>query len=354
LALGDVTGDGFRDLAVGAPGAAGGGLSAAGQVLVFPGDGQGAFGTPLLLEAPTPEVGAAFGAALAIGDLTGDGRADLAIAAPLAEVGGLAGGGQVFLFPANGYGGFAAVTTLTAPTPQAGARFGSALALGDVTGDGRLDLLVGASLADVGGLADAGTVTLFPADGAGGFSTASTITAPAPEAGAHFGHALCVGDVSADGRADLIVGAPWADVSGVTDAGAVVVSFGDGAGGFANATLLSEATPEASAELGYSVALGEMTGDGYVDIVAGALLGDPDGVADAGEAHAFPGSGAGAFGVSLPLWAPTPEPGARFGEALAVGDLTGRGVADVVIGAPLGDAPSASQAGRVYTGQASP
>ena len=101
--------------------------------------------------------------------------------------------------------------TLDTPNPQAGPQFGILATVGEVNDDGKADITVAAYNEDVGGNTDQGRAYVF--SGADG-SLLYTLDTPNPQAEAEFGYPVAVGDVNGDGRGDIAVGARWEDVGG--------------------------------------------------------------------------------------------------------------------------------------------
>jgi hypothetical protein len=165
-------------LVVGAPGADRGGLVNRGAAYVYRRSGA----DWVLLASLAPPQGAAearFGSALAVLD-----DATVAVAAPQADAGGVAGAGTVHVFRELA-GNWTVVATLNAPLASAGDQFGSALAV-----DGGV-LLVGVPRADAAGLvADAGAVDVFATTP--GFAALGRVFDPQPVADARFGSALAI------------------------------------------------------------------------------------------------------------------------------------------------------------------
>src|SRR5690606_20593660 len=151
------------------------------------------------------------------------------------------------------------------------AGFGGALALGDLTGEGEPELVVGQSLG-APGRADAASI--FPLAGfvaGAGCAARDDSDDPAGEtlacpdelgvscAGSGFGSALAIGDVNADMLGDLLVGAPLATLGDAEGAGAAFLFAGE-LGGVASAisdeyTLLVDSQPNAGAHVGTAVAM---------------------------------------------------------------------------------------------------
>ena len=94
------------------------------------------------------------------------------------------------------------------------------MAVGDVNGDGKADVAVGALYEDVGGNADQGRAYVF--SGADG-SLLFTLDTPNPQPYVYFGRSVVVGDVNGDGKGDVAVGAYGEDVGGNTNQGRAYV-----------------------------------------------------------------------------------------------------------------------------------
>jgi hypothetical protein len=280
VAAGDFDGDGFDDVAVGAPGA----RDRSGAVFVMFGSPRGPrAGRARRLTENTdgfrggPEAGDAFGAVLGVGDFNGNGRDDLVVGVPGEDLGRHSGAGAVNVVYFSPRGRVRRAQQITqgspgvASDPERGDAFGRAVAGGDFDGDGFDELAVGAPFEDRRGAALAGVVHLFPGSPDGVrrrrdrvISQESRGVPSRSEPHDRFGYSLAVG------RRTLAIGVPGED----RFRGAVVVKR-DGV-----TRRFRHDTP--GAWFGMGVRLSDLDGDGRPEVLASVHLKDVRGEADAG------------------------------------------------------------------------
>jgi hypothetical protein len=299
---GDVNGDGFDDVLVGADG------FGDGAAYVIFGKASG-FGANLNLSSLVGSNGfeitgvadnTGFSASSA-GDVNGDGFDDVIVGADGADPNGSNSGASYVVFgKGTAFGGNLSLSSLDGTNgfringETAGDHSGHSVAsAGDVNGDGLGDLIVGAYDADPhGGSSGASYVVFGKASGFGHTLALSTLDGNSgfqingETAGDHSGYSVASGgDFNGDGFDDLIVGAEGADPSGVYS-GASYVVFGKASGFGATFELSSldgnngfqingEAEDHRS---GFSVAAGgDVNGDGFDDLIVGAYYASPNG-----------------------------------------------------------------------------
>ena len=254
VAVADLTGDGKSDIIV-TNNTSGVGAASPGGVSVLLGNGNGTFQAPLaFLVGDDPT-------SLAVGDFNGDGKPDLVVSNYKSDT--------ISVLLGNGNGTFQAQQTLAVGQQP------ESIALGDLRGDGKLDI----SVANFG----SSYVSVFLGNGNG------TFQAPQGVATNFEPSSVAIGDVNGDGKPDLIVGCY----------NSVSVLLGNGNGTFQN--------KQGYQFFGYrvgsaSVALGDLTGDGAPDIAVvgsrgvGVLFGNGNGTF---KTLQFIGSTSGTDSVAL-------------------------------------------------------
>ncbi|MGI0019789.1 MAG: hypothetical protein ACREAY_04910 [Nitrososphaera sp.] len=331
-----------------------------------------------------------------ITDFNGDGREDLAIAAPNEDVNGRADAGLV-----NVIHGSAAGLSATAVPDQrffqdsAGIadfsedndRYGTSLASGDLNKDGYSDLAIGAIGEDIGSVTDAGALSAIYGSPSG-LSAASVladqlwtgsspgisddIPAACPVTGLGAARALTSGDFNGDGYEDLAAGAvttrvTFGDCGGSLygDNGLLLVIYGSESGLAITVARDDEfGTQSSIADFARTLANGDFDNDGYADLAVSFAVtsivapGDLTG-GGWGQVYVYHGSATGfAEGSDGRLSPPFPswnqgspnvegelEDQDNFGYSIATGDFNGDGYVDMAVGAPGEDLSAETQEG---------
>jgi hypothetical protein len=349
----DFNGDGFDDLAVGAPGETVGSLPGAGAVNVLYGSEDGLVPSPQVFVqgsggvGGTADAGDGFGAAVAQGLFNGDQYFDLAVGSPGDAAGGAGAGGAVNVLYGSA-GGLTGGPQFLQANPETNDTFGFSLAAGDFDGDSFFDLAVGVPGENIGTIRDAGAVTVLfgsaagvSTDGAQTLFQGSGGVAGTAEDFDRFGTSVASGNLAGDDLTDLVVGAPEEDVGQIGETGAVNVLAGSG-GGLVNGSLLTQGNPEPNDSFGYAVATGDFDEAAGDDVAVGAPGETVNGRESAGAVSVFSGPPGGLAAERLLFQgtagiAGSPEAGDRFGSAVAPTDTNGIGQWDLAVGVPWED-----------------
>ncbi len=320
-AAGDVDGDGYGDIFVGAwkyDGVAG---TDSGAAYLYSGAAAATGVTTWDRTGPQPD--ARYGATLAsAGDIDGDGRDDILVGGPeMNSVDDTVGSVQILLG-----GDPDPVLENSLAGSDEGARLGSAVAGdGDLDGDGYDDVAFGAD-GWTDGEADEGKVQVHYGT-SGGFDPVAGWTWEPDIADSEAGAAVTLaGDFDKDGYADLVVGAPGAG-------GGVVYLFRGGAAGLGSTPDWSDDANQSGADFGSSVAwLGDVDGDGLDDLGVGAPDWDAS-LSDVGAVFVYLGDTV-ALGDDPDITITGVSDGVEFGASVVGGDYDGDGYADLTVGAP--------------------
>lgn len=388
LSAGDFDGDGYDDLAIGAPAEAIGSASHAGAFWILYGaagglttSGSDDFNQDSTGVPTGAHANEEFGAALAAGDFDHDGYDDLAVSAPSEDRPNCAGGppeGLVFVFRGSS-GGLSSAgiqwldTGVLEGALHCGDEFGKALAAGDFDNDDYEDLVIGNPKFSEGGnvIAEAGTIYVVAGSPSGldptdyeRWSQDTTGVPGGAEPLDHMGEALAIGNFDGNSRADVAIGLPFdGDGSGdVGDAGAVITLHGSsslltssGALFLAQGASGMPDLGETNDRFGNALASGDFDGDGYGDLAIGAAEENFGSSTNAGIVIVVPGSPSGLVRAAaqlisqdFPSVKEDTDTDDEFGRALAVGDVDGDGLDDLVVGLPGQTIVLDAEAGAIH------
>jgi hypothetical protein len=333
------------------------------------------------------------GWSLAMADVNGDGITDLIIGAPWAPSTTQYGAVYVIFGTKNGFPDPLPLNSLNGTNGvefdgmAASDAVGSSVAVADVNGDGIPDIIIGAEGASPNGNTRAGSVYVVFGSTTGWPHTPITLNSAFLNGSngvefdgvvnqTYIGMALAAGDINGDGVADIIMGSYVAGPNGNQQAGSVYVVFGKKSGWPGTPTSLNnyclngtngvEFDGAASGDAaGFSVAAGDINGDGIADL----LIGAPDVVLNGNQQV---GSVYAVFGNKCGGTWPTPCAavqalnssflngtngiefdgvgwGDQVGLSVAAGDVNGDGITDLLIGRTGGSSmdPNAAHVGPV-------
>ena len=334
---GDVNGDGYSDVIVGVQNNDAGGFNAGRTYIYFGGISMDNTADVIMTGATANDF---FGASVSIaGDVNGDGFGDVIVGAWGNDAGGPSAG-RAYIY----YGSASMDNTADVLLTGSAAidYFGYSVSTAeDVNGDGYSDVIVGANRNDAGGI-DAGSAYIY--FGGALMDNTADVTMTGAAAGDFFGASVSTaGDVNGDGYSDVIIGAYQNDAGG-TDAGRAYIYFGGALMDNAADVIITGAA--VSDRFGWSVSTaGDVNGDGYSDVIVGAYLNDVGGT-DAGRAYLYLNS---LTGLDIPDEFFTGETANDyFGWSVSTaGDVNGDGYSDIIVGAYGNDA-GGTFAGRAY------
>jgi hypothetical protein len=311
VAVADVNGDGHPDLLVanlcsdltsGECGPFG-----EGSVAVLLGNGDGTFQAAVSYSSGGDNANGVVVGHVAVGDVNGDGKPDLIVVnSSVTSCGGESGVGVLL---GNGNGTFQAAVNYCSGSSS------NFVAAADVNGDGKLDLLVLNSCASV----SCEAVGVLLGNGNGTFQPVVTYSS-----GGYYSTSLAVADVNGDGKPDLVVTNDCAAVSDGfcnSPSGSVGVLLGNGNGTFQTAVTYSSGAFQAQ-----SIAVADMNGDGKPDLlVANFISSTPFRNGNSGVVSLLLGNGDGTFQTAVPH-----GDGGSDAVSIAAGDFNGDGKPDIV------------------------
>ena len=237
---------------------------------------------------------------------------------------------------------------ITSPNPMQQANFGDRVALGDLNDDGHQDIIVGAWFEDYLGIEKSGRVYIFWGPD---FATNMALDPVDPKPWGEMGNGFVVADLDGDGIDDLVVAEDGGDGT-LPTFGYIHVYYGDAAFSATPSLLIqSPGTGSVYSLWGRKLAVGDLDGDSFGDIVVGVDKATINGFALAGRVDVYWGP---TFAVRAEVVSPTPGQDGRFGVKVACADANGDGIDDLFeasCGDDVGGLPNVGSA-HIFTGPA--
>jgi flavodoxin len=338
---GDVNGDGYADVIVGAPNYSNGN-NTEGMFRIYHGSATGLLTTPAVTIEGNQDFAQMGVSVASAGDVNGDGYSDVIVGANNYS-NGQANEGVAFVYHGSATGINPTAAALLERN-QAGAQFGNSVAsAGDVNGDGFGDVVVGARNY-TNGQTNEGVAFVYKGSATGINIAIAPVMLEANQASAEFGTVVRgAGDLNHDGYSDVLVSSP-AYTNGSSQEGAVFV-FNGSSGGINTTAATRIESNIAGLKLGGALSAGDVNGDGYNDIIVGAPV-YSNVQTNEGALYVYHGSASG-VSITPALKIENDWANSRLGSSVAVADVNGDGYNDVVVGCP-GYANGQADEGAIY------
>ena len=323
------------------------------------------------------ESGDSFGAAVAAGDINGDGYDDLVVGAPGEGIGSRGSAGAIHVIygsasglTTNGNEFYSQNSSTVRGAAEPGDLFGYAVDVGDVNGDGYAEVVVGVPGEAIGRFMslsrnNAGLVHVLYGSGSGVTGDNGTIFfqngktwAGAPENGDWFGYAVEIADLDQDGTGDLIVGSPGEAVGPIRNAGLIQVRYNPAGVSWGTnpwVQSLHQNSPgvaensEWGDKFGAFILAADVIGDDAPDLLVGIPNESRNGKRNVGSVALFPSENGklsvdsdDLFHIDQPQFEGEAHAGTLFGTSFVTLDE------DIIIGAPGKTVSGYSNAGSIY------